>query len=99
MTPQNPEVIAAIAGTMRSSVSRRRLLQAAGLSSVAMAAAACGASDEALSSGGGGGVAAEPEVGAAEDMSSVDKLVNWSNWPLYIDIDDASGKRPSLEAF
>ena len=99
MTPQNPEVIAAIAGTMRSSVSRRRLLQAAGLSSVAMAAAACGASDEALSSGGGGGVAAEPEVGAAEDMSSVDKLVNWSNWPLYIDIDDATGERPTLEAF
>jgi spermidine/putrescine transport system substrate-binding protein len=32
-------------------------------------------------------------------MSAVDKLINWSNWPLYIDIDDESGSRPSLEAF
>ena len=98
MNPQSPELIAAIAGTMRSSISRRRLLSAAGVGGAAMVVAACGASDEALSSGGGGGVA-QPEVGAAEDMSAVDKVVNWSNWPLYIDIDDASGERPSLEAF
>jgi spermidine/putrescine transport system substrate-binding protein len=98
MNPQSPEVIAAIAGTMRSSISRRRLLSAAGLGSAAMLAAACGASDEALSNGGGGGVA-QQDVGAAEDMSAVDKVVNWSNWPLYIDIDDETGKRPTLEAF
>ncbi len=99
MNPQSPELIAALAGTMRSSISRRRLLSAAGVGGAAMVVAACGASDEALSSGGGAGGAAQPEVGAAEDMSAVDKVVNWSNWPLYIDIDDASGERPSLEAF
>jgi spermidine/putrescine transport system substrate-binding protein len=98
MTPQNP-VIAAIAGTMRSSISRRRLLRAAGLGGVAMVAAACGASDEALGGGGAGGQAVAQDVGAAEDMSAVDKLINWSNWPLYIDIDDATGSRPSLEEF
>ena len=37
---RDPEAIAAIAGTMRSSVSRRRLLQAAGIGSAAMVAAA-----------------------------------------------------------
>jgi spermidine/putrescine transport system substrate-binding protein len=98
MTSERPEVIAAIAGTMRSSVSRRRLLGAAGLGSAALVAAACGASDEALGTGGAGGVTTV-EVGAAEDMSAVDKAINWSNWPLYIDIDDATGARPSLEAF
>jgi spermidine/putrescine transport system substrate-binding protein len=99
MTSQSPEVIAAIAGTMRSSISRRRLLHAAGLGSAAMVAAACGASDEALGNGGAGGGFVEQQVGAAEDMSAVDKLINWSNWPLYIDIDDESGARPTLEAF
>jgi spermidine/putrescine transport system substrate-binding protein len=99
MTSQSPEVIAAIAGTMRSSISRRRLLHAAGLGGAAMVAAACGASDEALGGGGAGGGFVEQQVGAAEDMSAVDKLINWSNWPLYIDIDDESGSRPSLEAF
>ena len=99
MTTERPEVIAAIAGTMRSSVSRRRLLSAAGISGAALVAAACGASDEALGSGGGAGGVTTVEVGAAEDMSAVDKTLNWSNWPLYIDIDDATGKRPSLEEF
>ena len=99
MTSQSPEVIAAIAGTMRSSISRRRLLHAAGLGGAAMVAAACGASDEALGGGGAGGGFVEQQVGAAEDMSAVDKLINWSNWPLYIDIDDETGSRPSLEAF
>ena len=40
-----------------------------------------------------------PSAGAAEDMSDTDKTANWSNWPLYIDIDDESGQRPTLEAF
>ena len=90
MTTQRPEMIAALAGTMRSSVSRRRLLQAAGIGGAAMAAAACGA---------GGDTGTAGEAASAEDMSDTDKTLNWSNWPLYIDIDDASGARPSLEAF
>ena len=95
MTSKRPEAIAAIAGTMRSSVSRRRLLQAAGLGGAAMVAAACGAGgDEAGADSTGAASAA-----AAEDMSDTDKAANWSNWPLYIDIDDATGQRPTLEAF
>jgi spermidine/putrescine transport system substrate-binding protein len=95
MTTKRPEAIAAIAGTMRSSVSRRRLLQAAGLGSAAMVAAACGAGGDE----GGADSTGAPSAAAAEDMSDTDKTANWSNWPLYIDIDDESGVRPSLEAF
>jgi spermidine/putrescine transport system substrate-binding protein len=95
MTAQRPEVIAATAGTMRSSVSRRRLLQAAGLGSAAMVAAACGAGGDE----GGADSTGPASAAAAEDMSDTDKAVNWSNWPLYIDIDDETGVRPTLEAF
>lgn len=92
MTDHRSQAIAAIAGTMRSSVSRRRLLQAAGIGSAAMVAAACGA-------GGDSGTGSAGEAAAAEDLSDTDKTLNWSNWPLYLDIDDASGTRPTLEAF
>jgi hypothetical protein len=27
-------------------------------------------------------------------MSDSEKVVNWSNWPLYLDIDDATGTYP-----
>lgn len=94
MSSKRPEAVAAIAGAMKSSVSRRRILQAAGLGSVAMAATACGASgaDDAAATG-------SPSAAAAEDLSDTDKALNWSNWPLYIDIDDETGTRPSLEEF
>ena len=82
-----------IAGLARSSLSRRRVLQAAGLTGVAVAAAACGAGG--AESGGG----AAPSAAAAEDVSDTEKIVNWSNWPLYIDANDETGARPSLEAF
>jgi spermidine/putrescine transport system substrate-binding protein len=95
MTSKRPEAIAAIAGTMRSSVSRRRLLQAAGLGGAAMVAAACGAGGDEAGADSTGAASA----GAAEDMSDTDKAANWSNWPLYIDIDDATGARPTLDAF
>ena len=84
----SPEMIAALAGTMRSSVSRRRLLQVAGISSAAMAAAACGT---------GGGTASQ---GAApEDVSDTEKVVNWSNWVEYMDIDEETGAYSTLERF
>ena len=83
-----------IAQLMQSSVSRRRVLQAAGLSGAALAVAACGAGG-----GASGGSAGPASAAAAEDKSDAEKLVNWSNWPLYLDIDEASGKYPSLEMF
>jgi spermidine/putrescine transport system substrate-binding protein len=75
---------------MRSSVSRRRLLQAAGIGGAAMAVAACGTGGDSASSG---------EAPAAEDLSDSAKVVAWSNWPSYLDINDETGERPTLLAF
>ena len=88
---------AAIVRMSRSALSRRRLLQAAGVSGVAVAAAACGAGggDDSGSASG----SAAPETSAATDVSDSEKIVNWANWPLYIDVDDETGAYPTLEAF
>ena len=83
-----------IAQLMHSGVSRRRVLQAAGLSGAALMAAACGAGGNAS-----GGSTAQASAAAAEDKSDAEKVVNWSNWPLYLDIDEESGQYPSLEMF
>lgn len=94
MAKQPSPEAADIIRLMRGSLSRRRVLQAAGLSGVALAAAACGA---------GGGAADDttttPSASAAEDKSDTDMTAVWSNWPLYIDINDETGERPSLAAF
>jgi spermidine/putrescine transport system substrate-binding protein len=37
--------------------------------------------------------------GAAEDHSDTEKVVNWSNWPEYIDVDDKTKKHPTLDEF
>jgi spermidine/putrescine transport system substrate-binding protein len=88
MTLNRPETIAAIAGQIRTSVSRRRLLQAAGIGSAAMVVAACGTGSE--ESG---------EAASATDLSDTEMIANWSNWPLYLDVDEESGEYPSLVAF
>lgn len=92
MISQHPEMVAAIAGTMRSHVSRRRLLQAAGIGGAALAVAACGGT-------GGDSGSGATEAAAAEDLSDTAKVAIWSNWPLYIDINDETGERPSLDRF
>ncbi|MGI9197708.1 MAG: ABC transporter substrate-binding protein [Candidatus Nanopelagicales bacterium] len=93
--PLSPEA-AEIVRLQRSALSRRRLLQVAGISGIAATAAACGAG------AGGGGEASGSNAASpttAQDVSDTEKTVNWANWPLYIDVDDQSGKYPSLEAF
>jgi spermidine/putrescine transport system substrate-binding protein len=73
---------------MRSSVSRRRLLQVAGIGGAAMLATACG-----TSSGG------STQASAAEDLSDTEMKLNWSNWPSYMDINEETGTYPTLEEF
>lgn len=92
MITKRPEAVAAIAGQMRSAVSRRRLLQVAGIGSAAMVAAACGTG----SSDSAGG---EASASAAEDKSDTEMVVNWSNWPLYLDVNEDTGEYPTLVAF
>ena len=66
----------------------------AGVSGLA-ALAACG------SPGTGTAVGAKPKnlVKAAPDLSATEKLVNWSNWPSYMDVDEKTKKHPTLDAF
>ncbi|MFM7211565.1 MAG: spermidine/putrescine ABC transporter substrate-binding protein, partial [Actinomycetota bacterium] len=94
--PLSPEA-AAVVAMSRSGLSRRRLLQVAGITGVAATAAACGAGS------GGGGTAsssgAAPEPAPVQDLSDSEKFVNWANWPLYIDVNDETGAYPTLEAF
>ncbi len=91
MPDQNDPLLMSFA---RAAISRRSALT--GLAGVAAAGllAACGSPGRNASSS----TSASAAPKAAEDLSDTDKVVNWSNWPEYIDIDDA-GKHPSIEAF
>jgi len=46
-----------------------------------------------------GGATTAGRVKAVTDTSVTDKVVNWSNWPEYIDVDDKTQARPTLAAF
>ena len=91
--PENRDSVAReTVAFMRSSLSRRRILQAAGIGGVAAVAAACGAS-------GDTGSATASTAAAAPDLSDSEKTLQWSNWPGYMDTNDKTGTRPSLDAF
>lgn len=83
-TPLDPQTKALIAA-----MSRRRVLQAGALGGVAAFAAACGVS---------GSPSTAPSMSEVEDLSDTEKIINWSTWIDYIDIDD-DGNRPTLQIF
>ena len=58
--------------------------------------AACGSAGK---SPAAGGATTKTRGKAATDTSDTDKLVNWSNWPSYMDIDEKSKGHPTLDAF
>jgi spermidine/putrescine transport system substrate-binding protein len=76
---------------LRGLVSRRTLLQGAGGAAVAATLAACGTS--------GTSKTVSVKDQAAKDLSDKEKVVKWSNWPEYIDVDDKTQKRPTLDKF
>jgi spermidine/putrescine transport system substrate-binding protein len=76
---------------LRGLVSRRTLLQGAGGVALTASLAACGTS--------GTSKTVSSQDQAAKDLSATEKVVNWSNWPEYIDVDDKTQKRPTLDAF
>jgi spermidine/putrescine transport system substrate-binding protein len=90
--PLNPITQATV-----SSVSRRRVLRAAGIGGAALVAAACGAKG----TGGGSSASATgaPSPSSQPDKSDTEKIANWSNWVSYLDVDEDSGKRPTLDRF
>jgi spermidine/putrescine transport system substrate-binding protein len=77
---------------LRGLVSRRTLMQGAGGVALAAGLAACGTS-------GTSGKTVNAKDQAAKDFSATEKVVKWSNWPEYIDVDDKTQKRPTLDAF
>lgn len=83
-SPLDPQTKALIAA-----MSRRRVLQAGALGGVAAFAAACGVS---------GSPSTAPSMSEVEDLSDTEKIINWSTWIDYIDIDD-DGNRPTLQLF
>lgn len=84
--PEDPRIAALV-----RMMSRRRVLQFGALAGAGAALTACG--------GGIGGATETPSAApSVEDVSDQEKVVNWSTWIDYIDVDDA-GKRPTLDHF
>ena len=78
----------------RGALSRRRALTGfAGLAAAGLLTA-CGSPGRSPAASGSAGTAQQ----AAPDRSDTDKLVDWSNWPEYIDV-DSKGNRPSIDGF
>src|SRR3954449_3757055 len=74
----------------RGMLTRRTLFRGAGAVALGTFLAACGTSGTAPKSS---------QDRAAQDRSDEEKVVNWSNWPEYIDVDDATGDHATLAAF
>jgi spermidine/putrescine transport system substrate-binding protein len=73
----------------RPGLSRRGFMSAMGMGGAAAFLAACSTP-----------AAAPATSQPATDSSDTDKKVAWSNWPFYIDVDEADPtKHPTLEAF
>lgn len=106
MSEQIPSAFSA--ALARGLVSRRTVLGGiAGLTASASLAACgspaknpdAGATGSTTGSGSGSSGSASSSTQAAQDKSDTEKLVNWSNWPEYIDVNDKTQKRPTLLAF
>ena len=83
--PKDPIIRQLVMQARQSQLTRRHLMQGAGIGASALALAACAP---------GGSGAPKP----ATDVSKTDKTLTWSNWPAYIDEDDA-GNYPTLVSF
>ena len=75
----------------RGLVTRRSMLAGIGATGIASLLAACGTKGTAGK--------ADPTAQAATDRSDTEKVVSWSNWPEYIDVDDKTKTHPTLAAF
>ena len=82
---------------LAAELTRRRFLRGAGASALSLSAliAACG---------GGGLESGAPSTTAAEKASAIAKgevarELSVSNWPLYIDVDENTKRRPTLDGF
>ena len=83
--PEDPQLREMVKAALAHKVTRRAVLGGAVATSAAALLAACAPSDK-------------PKLTPATDVSDSDPTLIWSNWSLYVDIDDA-GNYPTLEKF
>lgn len=86
--PEDPMMRDLIKMARRHQMTRRTALAGASATAAALALAAC-------SPGGGAG---KKTLTPAKDISASDPNLIWSNWSLYIDLDD-KGAHPTLDRF
>ena len=83
------------AALARGLISRRTAMAGmAGVTGLA-ALAACGSAGK----GSASGASAQGLVKSATDLSATEQVVNWSNWPSYMDVDEKTKSHPSLDSF
>ena len=91
-------------------ITRRRFVQGSALAGFATFLAACGragtsaapstAASVAPSAAASGGASAAPSASAAPTPKpTMAAELNWANWTYYMDVDEATGKFPTLEQF
>ncbi len=89
--PEDPQIRELVRLARAGMVSRRNVLAgAAGIAGVGALLAACGT---------GGTSGSTSTLTPGTDVSDTEKLVRWANWTLYLDYDDESRTRPTLDAF
>ena len=93
MSNQVPSVFQA--AMARGLISRRTAMAGMAGVTAATALAACGSAGTNATAGS----TTKGLVKAATDMSATDMVVNWSNWPSYLDVDQKTKSHPTLTAF
>jgi spermidine/putrescine transport system substrate-binding protein len=88
MTSSEREPVVVTPALLRGLVSRRTALTGMGLGLAGLLAACTGSTTH---------PSAASTTPAITDFSDVEKVVNWSNWPDYIDVDNDT--HPTLDAF
>jgi spermidine/putrescine transport system substrate-binding protein len=83
--PEDPQLREMVKAALAHKVTRRAVLGGAVATSAAALLAACAPSEKA-------------QLTPATDVSDSDPSLIWSNWSLYVDVDDA-GNYPTLEKF
>src|SRR5690606_21704157 len=92
--PEDPLTRELVQQARAAAVSRRSVLAgAAGAAGLGARLAACG------TGGTGGGATTGTGITPGTDVSDTEKLVRWANWTFYLDYDDDTRSRPTLEAF
>ena len=83
--PEDPLIRSLVIQARNAQVSRRTMLQGAGIGAAALTLAACAPTGSSRPT-------------AAKDNSANDPTLTWANWALYLDEDDA-GNHPTLDRF